>query len=436
MALMAGIGMALAIAIASPTAFAVVVLALSPIPSIDGLVGVSLPTGMDPLTLLVVVGLGLTLQRFRLRLGATPLLTWLVALNLAVLTVAWLRTYGQGEISPSSLALFLKPGIVVLAGVLVVGLLPPEKRLRTLAYGMAGALLVVALSVVLHRAGLYRTAYQVANEQRLGFKQYGGLLGNGNTAGSFLAAFTLPAFVLLRGAGSRVLPWVLLAVTMPVLLVTFSRGSIIAFGVTLAALAVLYHRRLEGVLIAAGTALAGLVWSLTAGNSAATFLLENLSQRQGDANSQLSGRLDIWDRTFDYLNADPARWLVGGGLDAVRDFNLSSSLGGSFATHSAYLEHIANGGIVDLGLYAALCVVLFVLARGVRTPEGLALQLCVVATLVLGIASNFDLFTRHAAWVWVLAAAVIQIRSTVPAPRPTPAVRPTVHTPRGVPTPT
>jgi O-antigen ligase len=378
---------------------------LAPLPSLGAIVGVDLPLGAEPVDLLVAIGLVICLLRRGpvLRPVASRKIVWLLALNIGVLTVAWLRTYGDDAFTGSNFALIIKPALLMFAGFVVVTLLPREDVVRTVASAMGIALLVVAASVVLQRVGLYTTSYQVDNLTALGSKQYGGLLLNGNTAGALMAIFTLPVFVLLRTTGRAWFATVVLLAAFPVLLLTLSRGSIAGFAVALAVFVVVEQRRIAWNLrLAIGVVAVGGAFALTIGQAQTEFIVSNFERYQYNTNGQLSGREGIWEQAFHYLDEEPSRWVVGGGLDDFRSTNRVGIQG--FATHNQALFLVVNGGIVMLACWLLLAAWL-ALARGVTDPAlRSALRLAVAAVLVVGLTQDVNPFTETLAWLWLLAA--------------------------------
>jgi hypothetical protein len=413
---LAVLAVAAAIAVATPVTYAVIVLALAPLPDLGALVGVSVPAGFDPLTLLV--GLGAVLAVYGA--GSVPFrnapgLVWLTGLSLALLAVAWMRTYGQDAISGTSMALLAKPAIIVAMGVLVVQRLPPSRLERTLGLAMGGALLVIGASVALQRLGLYTTAAQLANADRLQLKQYGGVMISGNDAGALVAAFTIPVYVLLRAGGYRAFGIFLLLASFPIMLITLARGSLIALLCSLAALALLDRRAGRGARTVLAALAVGVVWTATLGRGQADILLTSLQSTSGDTNATLSGRSVIWDEVPVFLDQTHQGWLFGGGLDSFKS-HTEAVLGNAFATHNAYFAFLTNGGALMLAAAIALLVALWRVAGRAQDSFRMALRTALVALVVMGLSANVDVFTLSMAWIWPLAAGAMVVRRDVAAP--------------------
>ena len=404
---LAVLAIAAAVAMASPVAFAAIVVALAPLPDLGALLGVSVPAGFDPLTLLVCLGAVMAIHRggpfpYRNARG----LAWVTALSLGLFAIAWFRTYGHEAVSATSIALVVKPAIIVAAGVLVVRLVPARLRERTLACAFGGALLLIGASVGLQRLGLYTTAAQLANADKLQLKQFGGLMISGNDAGAVVAAFTIPAYVLLRSAGHRVFAVAVLLAAFPVELITLARGSLIALLCGLGALTLLDRQAGRGIRTLLVVFGAGVLWTATLGRHQADILVTSFHSTSGDTNATLSGRSVIWDEVPRFLDQGDHRWLIGGGLDSFKAY-AEASLGNAFATHNAYLEFLTDGGAVMLGVALALLVALWRAAGRAQESFRIALRTALVSIAVLGMSGNVDVFTLTVAWIWPLAAAAM-----------------------------
>jgi O-Antigen ligase len=400
--------------LASPTAYVYVVLFLAPLPSIAEVGGKSFPVGFDPLN--AFVGLGLTvllLQSRRLFVPNDRWLRFLVAVNLALLTVAWYRTYGDHP-TASGLALLIKPLVVLAAALCVLQLLPDDRRTGIVATAMGSSLLVIGASVVLQRMGVYTTAHQTQYADILGAKQYGGLMLDGNSAGSLFAIFGVPTFLLLRAdqrKGARFFADAVLAVTILVLLISLSRSSIVGAAAGVGALVLLRWRRLEGARLVAIIAGFGALIAFTVGRTDVTELTKSLASRKTDPNATLSGRLEIWHQAQAFLHGGHHRLAFGGGLDSFRNFALDSPLHHAFATHSTALRLMTTGGIVMLVAFVVLMLSLWRAGRTPAAEAGVALRVAIVSAVVIGLALDVDVFSRTQTWLWVLGGLAIYERS-------------------------
>lgn len=396
---------AVVVGLASPTAYAVLVLALAPLPALGSLVGERIPLGLDPLDVLVVIGVGVAAQQSeRIAFMWSRRFMLLIFLNLGLLFIAWYRTYGQETLSGSSLALILKPLVVILAAAAVVQLLPREGLSRVLGSAMGVALIVVGASIVLQRLGVYETAHQVAYEESLGAKQYGGLMLDGNSAGSLFGLFGVPVFALLRASGRLFFARAVLFLCIPILFISLSRSGIVAFTVGLLMLAAFDRGSLRGLRTAGAVFAVAAIWALTLGRSQLLALVATISGHASDRNASLSGRGAIWAEAHNFLGLGN-HWLFGGGLDSFRDFALTGRLHHAFATHNLALRLLTNGGLVMAAGFVVLIFALWRIGKRSDQATGLALRIALVSMLALGVTLDFDIFSRLATWIWVLAAA-------------------------------
>ena len=404
---------AILLALAGPTAFAVTIFVLAPLPALDTFFGFSLPAGLDPFDFLVVIGAGVALQVDApgpLR-GRRLLWVALVA-SAALLTLAWYRTYGQATGS-GVVSFIVRPFAGVVAGLLVARLVPRERLVRTIAVAMAFSLLLVYASVVLQRLGVFSFGHQAEDVSRdvatLRGARYGGLMESGNDAGALIALFAVPTYVLLRSMRMNVLGSVVLFASVPLLLLTVSRGATVAFLVSLLLLLILDRRAARGMRMAFGVLAVAAVLVTTVGQTQLRFFETTLLEN--DTNVALNGRQDIWKNATQFLADKPSRWVVGGGLDAFRSYAQTTSLGGSFATHNAALKLLTNGGAIMLAVWILLLLGLWSLTRRADPDLALALRIALIGVVVVGLTSDTDVLSRPAAWIWALAGAVAASRT-------------------------
>ncbi len=403
-ATLVGLAAVIGFSLYSPQTLATALLLLAPLPSLGAALGIPVPLGLEPFDVLALIGLGVLIIR------GTPLfalpsrwLRGLIGVNILLLVIAWYRTYGQGAISASDMALIVKPVVLIVAGFLVVALLDPRRARETVALGLFWALVVIGLSVFLQRAGLYTPSVTGPSLVTGGEPKPGGILLAGNTAGPVIAAFTLPAYMLLRSVGRERLGVALVIFAFPVLLATLSRGSLVTFAAALVVFALFERRRLRNALIVLGVAACGLAWVVTAGQGEEQQIISSVQVNEGNTNAQLNGRIGIWDTAWEYLG-DPPHLLVGGGLDDFRDFASATTLQNAFATHDTLLYGLTTGGILMAAAIFGLFLWLL-LAPGVRDPDlRVALRLAIVGLLVAGVTADITPFDPMVAWLWVLVA--------------------------------
>jgi hypothetical protein len=401
-----------------PRAFAILVLAIAPLPSVEQILGVSAHAGLDAVDILVFLALGIALTRaapFPF-LEERPFVV-VTALNFALLVVAWYRSYGNDTVVLQSLALILHPAVVFLAGVLAVQLVAPEQARATVAWGMTGMLFVVGLFVFAQAIGIYSPPGYTP-----GVKANGGLMLQGNEAAALFSTFAVPAFVLLRAIGRVRIGIALLAFSLPVLLVTVSRSSLLIFPITLVALAV-FDRRAQTARAVLVVIVFSAVYLGTIGRARTHEVVQGLTAHSISSNETLNGRPYIWRLAIRYLDQD-SHWLVGGGLNSFDAYTaLDPRLGaGTYTTHNTWLRQLVNGGFFMAGGYLLFLIALWQLSRRSNAPEAVALRVAVVGTILLGLTKDVSPFDRGGAWLWTLAALAAISQQARVAERPEPAL--------------
>ena len=396
-------------ALTNAKALACVLVVLMPFTTPTQIFGIDPIAGFDPINLFVVLAMITAASIAPAASREKTILFALIGLNFGLITIGWYRTYGQGAISLSSLAIVLKPAIVVAAGFLAVRLIPRSEIARTLGTAMAAVLVAVGLSIIFQKAGIYQSPYNIANADRLGIKRFGGIMLEGNIAGSFVAMFTIPTYLILRVTGRARLGIAITALAIPVLLITLARGAMIAFAVSLIVLAIADSRRAETLATILAVAVLGVVWANTGGQSQVNTIQQNTfsASKSGNTNAQLSGRVDIWSSAFAFLNANQSRWAVGGGLDSFRDFVEVGPVKFRAASHNSILFTLVTGGVV-MGLSFLLLLMWLIFARLPGDPQlRLALRIGAVAYLVAGMSLDMTLLNNAGSWIWLLAAAAL-----------------------------
>ena len=408
------------LAVSDARVFAFGVLLLTPLPALGALIGYEFPLGVEPLNLLVMLGLLLLLVTSVKLVKPSPALAAIIGVNLLLLTISWVRTYGEDGISPQDMVLTIKPALLILGGFLLVSIVPREQLLPAVALGMFATLMILEFSVLLQRAGVYQTSYQADNLDRLAFKQYGGILLQGNVAGSFVAVFTIPAYLLLRKTGHERLGLIALVLAFPMILVTLSRTAMIGFLVGLLVFFIFSERSLRGVLTVLAAVGVSVLFATTLGQQQTDFLVENFQRYGNNSNAQLSGRESIWAAVLDFLGNEPGRVYFGGGLDSFRE-EVTRSLGQPYSTHNAFLYALANGGALMLIATVGLWLYCLQRWRGVPSEVATGIRLAAFIILVVSLSSDTTPYSAAVAWIWVLIALAHRLRDTEEEPRPAPA---------------
>jgi O-Antigen ligase len=376
---------------------AALLLLLAPLPALRTLTTVHIPTGLDPVDLLVVAAITVAvLTGVRLRSHEWVWLGAACGLNLALLLGAWLRRYGH-EITRETIALYAHPVAIVVAGTLGALLAGRgESRRTNVALVMAIGFVILGLSIFVDGLGFYSPPVPKLTGP-LALQRNGGFMLQGNEAGALYATYAVPCAVLLAAIGRQRLAVALLAFSLVAIAVTGSRESIGTFGVTL-----LVGALLTGRIARVRYAVVALVAFVSAWAIAAPGAFANISS---DTNSFLSGRPTLWRDALHYLAKDD-HWLVGGGLGGYERY-VQGKLGHPFTTHSEPLRLLVDGGVLMLLGYLVLIVVLWWLAGRVGGPIGLALRTAVFGFVLIGLVKDFGPFTRPAAWLWALAALAL-----------------------------
>jgi O-antigen ligase len=397
--------------LAHPRAFALLILTLAPIPSVEQLLGVSARAGLDIVNILVVFALGMAITRaLHFPLLDERLVIAVTVLNFGLLLIAWYRGYVGQSGAFGSLTLVLHPAVVFVAGVLVVQLLDPHSATEWVGLGMAGMLVVVGVSSLAQAIGLYTPAGLAA-----GVKVNGGIMLQGNEAAALFSTFAVPAFVLLRAVGRHRLGVALLLFSLPVLLVTQSRTSLIILPLSLLALAI-FDRRAQTARVVAGVAILGVIYVGTVGRSSTQQIIQSLTQHSLGSNQTLSGRPYLWNKAIEFLDLD-SHWLYGGGLNAFERFTaLDPKLSNAgFTTHNVWLRQLVNGGVLMAIGYLVFLLGLWRLSKKTSSPPAIALRVALVATILLGLTKDLNPFDRGGAWLWTLAAlAALPAAATAP----------------------
>jgi hypothetical protein len=383
-----------------PRAFGLLVLAIAPLPSVEQLLGVSVHAGLDAIDILVFLGLGIALsQGLRFPFAEERPFAVVAALNFGLLVVAWYRSYGSAAAALGSIPLILHPLVIFLAGLLVVQLVAPDEARATVAWGLAGMLFVVGLSVIAQAIGIY-----TPNGYTPGVKANGGLMLQGNEAAALFSTFGVPAFILLRSIRRVGVGVALLVFSVAVLLVTASRSSLLIFPVTLLALAIFDRRSQTAKAVLIVLILCG-IYAGTIGRTRTEHIVTSLTSHPLRSNQTLSGRPYIWGQAVRYLDQD-SHWLVGGGLNSFEAYTaLDPRLGAAgHTTHNTWLRQLVNGGAFMAGAYLLFLIAVWRLSRRTSSPPALALRVALVATILLGLTKDLSPFDRGGAWLWTLAA--------------------------------
>lgn len=264
------------------------------------------------------------------------------------------------------------------------------------------------------------------------------LMGEPNNDAAFLSLF-LPGFIaLMYGAQKwrRAVWFVGMLATFGALVLTASRGGVLAVVVSSVLGAVLFRRYipLRRMALFAGWALALCTVTLIALSARFGALLYRRLVEDStytDVASASSGRIEMWTNALETMAAAPLTLLTGFGWEVY------GLMPFRYAPHNHYLGMYFNLGVVGL-----VCAVVFVavLVREARAAVPFAPAedrpvLIGYAIGVLAISTAAFFVDLHLAWIWFWAYAGLAMRiaanarrerSQYPAhaaPTPAPAVR-------------
>jgi O-antigen ligase len=223
--------------------------------------------------------------------------------------------------------------------------------------------------------GLYQAASGHGRFETAGVSRVVGTFLHPNTFGFFLSMFMLMSVAMYRHCAPRTR--LVLALTIAVcgglLVLTYSRGSWIAFVLGLVLIGILQSRvvfawMVAGVLLvlAALPSVVSRLSDLGAGNSVT-----------GSAGNSLTWRFDYWSAVLQLNHANP---VTGIGLKGTRFLTDQSK-----APHNDYLRAYAETGALGLLAFVLVLVALLAIARrALRTAEpGLARGVAVGFAAVL-----------------------------------------------------
>ena len=309
----------------------------------------------------------------------------------------------------------LDPLVLFVAVLLVVDTM--DKALLIARGLLAGAILVALYLMYLQFTGAPNNPLYLDVSGRLGsqltpFSGY-----HPNSFSPYFGFMILLALVLLSLKKSRLLAVVALAICMPALWLTYSRGGLLAFlaallcliGVQIWSTGRTARRRLVAgllgaALVAGAASYSGLGGSLLASDRYGTlFRSSGLSQID-----QLQTRQQLWHMALSMLNARP---LTGFGLDT---FILAT--GGIYPAHETFLEIGAGMGYPGLAAFLVLILMGFMsLIRVLRRGDGRAkalsgLGLAVLTSYVVtGLSETIYDHPFLPETVWLIAALPIAL---------------------------
>jgi O-antigen ligase len=217
---------------------------------------------------------------------------------------------------------------------------------------------------------------------------------------AYMLATTLPFTLwLTRQRGwRRVAALCMIAVILPTLALTFSRGAWLAIAAGVAWLVVRERRYRTVVVVAAMIGAAPLVWFITAHEQQIT---TGLSAKALAAGSNVTNRLALYRVATELTDAHPVLGVGPGNFPLyVNEVGGGPSEAATFVVHNAYLEVAAELGLPALGLFLTYLVLVFRRASVNASPDGFDVALRVA--LVIAIVGALPLSEQYYAPLWVL----------------------------------
>ncbi|PYU26744.1 MAG: hypothetical protein DMG30_01170 [Acidobacteria bacterium] len=276
-----------------------------------------------------------------------------------------------------------------------------KKDLRT-------ALVLVCLSVLLVGRGFGLEIRQHDFSHYDDNKRDSGPLGLGsNNTAAFEAEMSI---VLLALAGSlkkhaKLLLYAVIALSLFCLLYSFSRGSYLAFLVSVIAYA-LARRRLLSILVPLLLVLL-FAWRATLPQA----VTERISMTE-DANGQLdnsaASRVELWNDALDLIAANP---IFGSGYDT---YEYMGRVGSLRDTHNYYVKAMVETGVIGLFIFLAILAKFFQMGWTLfkRTQDslfsslGLGMALCTICLAVGNLFGDRWTYVELNGLVWVLMGLV------------------------------
>ena len=217
---------------------------------------------------------------------------------------------------------------------------------------------------------------------------------------AYMLATTLPFTLwLTRQRGwRRVAALCMIAVILPTLALTFSRGAWLAIAAGVAWLVVRERRYRTVVVVAALIGAAPLVWFVTAHEQQVT---TGLSAKSLAAGSNVTNRLAFYHVATELTDAHPVLGVGPGNFPLyLNEVGGGPSEAATFVVHNAYLEVAAELGLPALALFLTYLVLVFRRASVNASPDGFDVALRVA--LVIAIVGALPLSEQYYAPLWVL----------------------------------
>lgn len=218
------------------------------------------------------------------------------------------------------------------------------------------------------------------------------IMGQTSDPNYFVGFFIFPLAVTMKKiihSKYRLLYILLVGLSIYCVLLSGSRGGLLAVVVTIAAFALMYPAKMKNkLLVAAG----GFVFVVLAWFILKPFLPDNIIERMSLENVLETGgtyRIDIWTSMLKEIVQNPGQLIFGRGINAMHNVFINGSWQNVVA-HNQFIQVLYNQGVVGLISFALLTIVAFMRCTGKRKTVSVA----IIGMMALAISLSFNQTTR------------------------------------------
>ncbi len=215
------------------------------------------------------------------------------------------------------------------------------------------------------------------------------LFGGVSDPNYFCGFFIFPIAVSLKKAAENkkyiglCLPLIILGIYVVIL--SGSRGGLLAVGVTLVAFVVLYSRNIWRMIIALLilAASAVLFWTIVV-----PILPENIAERmsiESVIESRGTYRGDIWKSMLNEIKNSSWQWLTGRGINSEHVLMMGGRLE-TVVAHNGFIQTLYDQGVIGLLLFSGLSF--SAIFRNIKKRTYIAVGMIGILTLTLGLTLN------------------------------------------------
>lgn len=360
--------------------------------------------------------------------GLVTLVVAFVSWSLLSLIWAESRTKGFEQLQTAILVMLLIP--IVYTGV------TSERDVKAIAGAFVAGATVAAGYGVVTSPTISGGAAEASEE----LNRVAGTVGDPNVLASILLAGTFLAVALAltqkRNPAMRLALFFCAFLCLLGVVLTFSRGGLIALGAAMLVTPFLVRRRAAAITLMVLVVIGIVAFVVTFAPADAK---DRLTKNDGG-----SGRTDIWRIGWRMVEANP---VVGIGVGNFQNTSVHYQIAPGAArvrtdladhpsvAHNSFLELLAEGGVIGLGLF--LGIIVAALATAVkatrrflreRRSDLALLSGAVVIAIIAILASDFFISEQFAKQLWLLIAlcpalAAISLRPGEAGERPRPQLR-------------